>query len=100
MMLALLQLAALTSDAPPAAPATAADDCNRSRGADIVICGSRGGQKPYRLPKLPQRYDPKQIRAETNVIPGVQTRAHVDTVAATPDGYPSNRLMVTFSLPF
>jgi hypothetical protein len=27
-------------------------------------------------------------------------RAHVDTVAATPDGYPSNRLMVTFSLPF
>jgi hypothetical protein len=74
MMLAFLQLAALTSDAPPAAPATAADDCNRSRGADIVICGSRGGQKPYRLPKLPQRYDPKQIRAETNVIPGVQTR--------------------------
>jgi hypothetical protein len=94
MMLAFVTLAA------SAAPAAAGDDCNRSRGADIVICGSRSGPNPYRLPKLPQRYDPRQIRAETNAIPGVKTRAHVDTVAATPDGYPSNRLMVTFSLPF
>ena len=94
MMLALLTLAAT------AAPAAAADDCDRSSGTDIVICGSRTGESPYRLPKLPQRYDRKQIRAETNVIPGVNTRAHVDTVAATADGYPSNRVMVTFSLPF
>ena len=94
MMLAFLTLAA------SAAPAAAADDCNRSRGADIVICGSRTGPNPYRLPKLPQKYDAKRIRAETNVIPGVKTSAHVDTVAATPDGYRSNRLMVTFSLPF
>lgn len=94
MMLALFTLAA------SAAPVGAADDCNRSRGNDIIICGSRTGQNPYRLPKLPQRYDPRQIRAETSAIPGVQTRAHVDTVVATPDGYLSNRLMVTFSLPF
>ena len=94
MMLAFVTLAA--SAAPPAT----ADDCNRSHGTDIVICGSRTGPNPYRLPALPQRYDPKQIRAETDVIPGVKTRAHVDTVAATPDGYPSNRVMVTFSLPF
>ena len=93
MMLAFLTLAAGT------APAAAADDCNRSRADDIVICGSRTGQNPYRLPKLPQRYDPKQIRAETNVIPGVKTRAHVDTVGM-PDGNRSNRAMVTFSLPF
>jgi hypothetical protein len=93
MMLALLTLAA------GLAPVTAADDCNRSRGDDIVVCGSRSGPNPYRMPQLPQRYDPKQIRAETSVIPGVQTRAHVDT-EAMPDGYRSNRMMVTFSLPF
>jgi len=93
MMLALFTLAA------SAAPAAAADGCNRSRGDDIVVCGSRTGQNPYRLPKLPQRYDPKQIRAETSVIPGVKTRAHADT-EAMPDGYRSNRMMVTFSLPF
>lgn len=94
-MLAFLALAALSA----AAPAAAAGDCDRPRGDDIVVCGSRTGQNPYRLPKLPQRYDPKQIRAETGVIPGVKTRAHVDTVGM-PDGYRSNRVMVTFSLPF
>ena len=94
MLLAFLTLAASV------APAGSADDCDRSRGTDIVICGSRTGPNPYRLPQLPQKYDPKQIRAETDVIPGVKTRAHVDTVAATPDGYRSNRAMVTFSLPF
>lgn len=93
MMLAFITLAASL------APVTAADDCNRSRGDDIVVCGSRTGQNPYRLPKLPQRYDPKQIRAETSVIPGVKSSAHVDTVGM-PDGYRSNRMMVTFSLPF
>jgi hypothetical protein len=94
MMLAFLTLAA------GAAPTATNDECNRSGGTDIVICGSRTGESPYRLPRLPQRYDPKQIRAETDAIPGVKTRAHVDTVAATADGYPSNRVMVTFSLPF
>ena len=93
MMLAFITLAA------GAAPAAAADGCDRPRGDDIVVCGSRTGQNPYRLPKLPQRYDPKQVRAETSLIPGVKTRAHVDT-EAMPDGYRSNRMMVTFSLPF
>ena len=91
MMLVLITLAASV------APAAAADDCNRSRGDDIVVCGSRTGQNPYRLPKLPQRYDPRQIRAETNLIPGVKTRAHVDT-EAIPNGYRSSRMMVKKSL--
>ena len=93
MMLAFFSLAASL------APATAADECNRARGNDIVICGSRPGQNPYRLPKLPQKYDAKRIRAEASVIPGVKSSAHVDTVGM-PDGNRSNRVMVTFSLPF
>ena len=91
---ALFPLAAIASLAP-----AAVDDCNRPRGDDIVICGSRTGESPYRLPKLPDRYEAKRIRAETNVIPGVHTRAHVDTTTM-PDGYRSNRAMVTFSVPF
>jgi hypothetical protein len=93
MMLAFFTLAA------SAAPAAPADDCNRSRGNDIVVCGSRTGPNPYRLPKLPQKYDARRIRAETNLIPGVKSSAHVDTVGM-PDGNRSNRLMVTFKLPF
>jgi len=51
------------------------------------------------MPRLPERYDPKKIRAETNVIAGVNARAHVDTVDM-PDGNRSNRLMVTIGIPF
>jgi len=93
MTLALFTLAASL------VPAAAADDCNRPRAGDVVICGSRTGQNPYRLPKLPQKYDAKGIRAETGVIPGVKSSAHVDTMGM-PDGNRSNRMMVTFSLPF
>jgi hypothetical protein len=92
-MLALLLLAVV------APPSSYADGCPRSGSGEVVICGSRPGESPYRLPRLPERYDPKQIRAETSVIPGVHTQAHVDTVEM-PDGNRSNRLMVTFRIPF
>jgi hypothetical protein len=94
MVLAFFTLAA------GAAVLQSADACDRRPGNDIVICGSRTGPSPYRLPKLPDKYEAKRIRAETNIIPGVKTSAHVDTVAATPDGYRSNRVMVTFKVPF
>jgi hypothetical protein len=87
----LLQLAAA---APEPAPG-----CDRGAGQEIVVCGTRTGPSPYRLPKLPEKYGPKQIRAETDAIPGVHTRAHVDS-STMPDGNVSKRLMVTFTTPF
>ena len=75
------------------------DACPRGSGGEVVICGSRPGESPYRLPGLPERYDPKKIRAETNVIADVHARAHVDT-ETRPDGYQSNRVMVTLSTSF
>jgi hypothetical protein len=92
-MLALLLLA-VVAPAPSYAAA-----CPRGAGGEVVICGSRPGENPYRLPRLPERYDPKKIRAETNVIADVHARAHVDTVDM-PDGNRSNRLMVTIGIPF
>ena len=92
MIVALLPLLAQAA-VPPAV-----DPCPGS-GPDIVICGSRPGESPYRMPRLPERYDPKKIRAETNVIAGVHARAHVDAVDM-PDGNRSNRLMVTIGIPF
>lgn len=91
-MLALLLLAVI------APPAGYTDGCPRSSG-EVVICGSRPGESPYRLPRLPERYDPKQIRAETNVMPGVHARAHIQS-ETRPDGYQSNRVMVTLSTSF
>jgi hypothetical protein len=75
------------------------DACPRGAGGEVVICGSRPGESPYRVPRLPERYDPKQIRAEANVIPGVHARAHIDT-ETRPDGNQSNRVMVTLSTSF
>ena len=92
-MLAFLLLAVVA----PAPSFT--DACPRGAGGEVVICGSRPGESPYRLPRLPERYDPKQIRAEANVIPGVHARAHVDT-ETRPDGNRSNRVMVTLSTSF
>jgi len=92
-MLALLLLAVL------APPSSYTDGCPRGASGEVVICGSRPGESPYRMPRLPERYDPKKIRAETNVIAGVNARAHVDTVDM-PDGNRSNRLMVTIGIPF
>jgi hypothetical protein len=66
---------------------------------EIVVCGSRRGESPYRLPKLPREYDEKPLRAETDIMPGVHTRAHVES-GQMPDGNVAKRLMLTFSLPF
>jgi hypothetical protein len=93
ILVALLQLSA-------SAPALAQPHpCPGATGDDVVVCGSRRGESPYRLPKVPERYERKQIRADTDVIPGVHTRAHVDS-QTLPDGYRSNRVMVTLSTSF
>jgi hypothetical protein len=95
-LVALLQLGAVSASAPALAQP---DPCPGATGNEVVVCGSRQGESPYRLPKVPERYERKQIRAETDVIPGVHTRAHVDS-QTLPDGYRSNRVMVTLSTSF
>jgi hypothetical protein len=96
-MLALVFGLAALAGRPP--PPSSADGCLSRNRDEVVVCGSRSGQNPYRLPKLPDRYDPRQIRAETDVLPGVHTRAHIDT-QTRPDGNQDNRLMLTFSTRF
>lgn len=75
------------------------DECNSAKGEEIVVCGSRPTESPYRLPKLDQRYERKPLRAETDVIPGVHTRAHAEA-DRLPGGSLSKKLLVTFSTGF
>lgn len=95
MLAVLLQLADVAA-APPLS--LHLDPCG-AKGADIVVCGSRGNRSPYRLPKLNTAYEAKRIRAQAAIVPGVSGRVHVDSVVR-PDGLQDNRLMVTFSVPF
>jgi hypothetical protein len=93
--LALLPLAAAAGATPPAG----AGQCAKANKDEIVVCGSRTGESPYRLPKVSEKYERKPLRAETDAIPGVHTRAHAESEARA-DGNVDKRLMVTFSIPF
>jgi hypothetical protein len=75
------------------------DPCPKTSAGEIVVCGSRDRQSPYRLPRLSHEYDRKPIRAESDAIPGVHTRAHAES-AVRPDGLVDKRIMITFSMPF
>ena len=92
-------IAPLLALADSAAPQPAPPSCRPAAPGEIVVCAQRQGESPYRLPKLPTKYDRKAIRAESDIIPGVHTDAHVEA-AARPDGYVAKRLMVTFKMPF
>jgi hypothetical protein len=98
-----LSLTALLELAAGGAAATAlnlnVDPCPKSATDEIVVCGSRDRQSRYRLPKLSHEYDRKPIRAETDLIPGVHTRAHVESFVR-PDGLVDKRIMITFAIPF
>jgi hypothetical protein len=95
---ALFQLAAAATPAPKLA-IDVAGDCTKGTADQIVVCGTRTGRSPYRLPILSDTYARKRIRAESDAIPGVHTFAHVES-ERRPDGSIDKRLMVTFSLPF
>jgi hypothetical protein len=95
----LLEFAAQTAGAGPAKLDVAAlDPCPKSDSGEIVVCGSRRGRSPYRLPELPKEYDRKPLRAEGNMA-GTHARAHLES-NVRPDGLVDKRIMVTFSTPF
>jgi len=62
---AVMLLFAASAGAAQEAPQSAKlrivkDECAATGAADdIVVCGSRDGASPYRLPKLNDRFDPK-----------------------------------------
>jgi len=92
-------LAVLQVVAPANAQPIATDQCNRAEKGEIVVCGSRPGENPYRLPKLTDKYERKPMRAEIDAIPGVHTQAHVESETLA-DGNVAKRVMLTFRVPF
>src|ERR1700759_1613642 len=73
-----LLVAAQAASTPP--------DCKSGAPDEVVVCGSKRGESPYRLPKVPETYSPgdRKIRAETDIAPGVHASAHFDP-ATLPD---------------
>jgi hypothetical protein len=96
-LLLLLSSAAVPADDRASAPRT----CGRSTTtSEIVICGPRPGESPYRLPKIAKNYTPKApLKAEVQLVPGVSADSHLEAQGMA-DGKVSNRLMVTLKLKF
>jgi hypothetical protein len=75
----------------------ALDPCPKGSKDEIVVCGSRDRQSPYRLPKLDdQKYKPRRLHPE-NIVPGGRIHAESST---RPDGLVDKRVMITFTVPF
>ena len=91
----------LLSAAPSAAsdPVAPPPSCERPAGNEIVVCGPRPGESPYRMPKIAKDYRKPPLRAETQLAQGVSADAHVES-RALPDGNVGKALMMTIKLKF
>ena len=93
-MIAAFYLLAAVGAATPTPP-----ECESKAADQVVVCATRRGESPYRLPKLPDKYAPKKIRAEAQLAPGVGAAARVSS-STMPDGRKSDRLMLTIGVGF
>lgn len=97
-MNAAIYLLALAASAPGISNEISAD-CDHHAADQIVVCGPRASISPYRLPKPSETYEPKRIRAESELIRGVHAGIKIDPFAL-PGGLQSNRLMLTINVKF
>ena len=98
-MVALLLASAPLSTQPTSITAPVPSSCASSDPKEIVVCGSREHDTPYRLPKLSQKYERGAFRAETELAPGLHASAHVNSVDL-PGGVKSNRVLLSIGLGF
>jgi hypothetical protein len=98
-MVAFLLASAPVSTQPLGVAATIPSSCASRDPKEIVVCGSREHDSPYRLPKLSQKYERGAFRAETELAPGLHASAHVNSVQL-PGGVKSNRMLLSIGLGF
>jgi hypothetical protein len=113
----LLSLQAAATPAPPAARIGATDfdlakvrrsaspidvhslfGCDRSGGADIVVCARRAGPA-YPLEEMARIFEAGPLRAETGLGSGLTGNIHVEDVEF-PGGLHSHRIMIGVKMPF
>jgi len=76
-----LALFLLMSQAAPEAAIASSRNCSSPASNEVVVCGVRKGQSPYRLQRLPEKYSqPKPPpRAEIEIAPGVTLSLNAET---------------------
>jgi hypothetical protein len=94
----MMSLFLLLTGASADASAASVQTCARSTSSEILVCGTRKGDSPYRMPKIAKDYGPKPVKAEAQLMPGLVADAHVESQALP--GAISKRAMITLKLKF
>jgi len=72
--------------------------CGKGDSEEVVVCGAKDADKRYRLRSVDeQKYADAPIRAQKTFGPDT---LDLGGKQATVGGFPSNRLMITFTVPF
>lgn len=90
------------SAAPPKLGAPITNRCADVDPAEILVCGSRGGSKQYRLQPLPPGYSSESgglPSAEMGLGGGATGKVYVESVGM-PDGNISKRIMIGIGTKF
>src|SRR6476660_1063473 len=77
LLLSLAEVSASSPETPPEEAATPSSNCAPQASDEVVVCGSRNGPSPYRLPKVATGQADGPRRAAINIAPGVQLSADV-----------------------
>jgi len=96
--LLLAEVPAPPPEAPPTEAAASSSNCAPQASDEVVVCGSRKGPSPYRLPKVPSEraYGPKRIAIQ--IAPG--TELSVNAGKSELPGAEGVALMVTLKIKF
>ena len=89
-------------DAPPRLGGPVTNRCADVDPAEILVCGSRGGAKQYRIQPLPPGFSSESgglPKAEMGLGGGATGRAYVESVGM-PDGQISKRIMIGIGTKF
>jgi hypothetical protein len=98
VIIALLGAAAAAAADPAGVAGRVGEICGPGGPNQIVVCGSRQKVQRYRLPKLPDKYDARAIRAETKIA-GMSAGMHINSVDL-PGGQKSDRVLLTIATSF
>lgn len=98
LLLSLAEVPAPPPEAPPHEAASPSGNCAPRAVDEIVVCGSREGPSPYRIPKVSGDHATTPIRAAVQIAPGAELSLNAGS-AALP-GAQGAALMVRLKIKF
>jgi len=78
LLLSFAEVPASPPETPPAETAAPSGKCAPHASGEVVVCGSRRGESPYRLPKVPSEQASGPKRAAIQIAPGAELSMYAE----------------------